>query len=58
MQRKPLMRVEEVAEWLNISVKTAHKWSAEGKIPGRINLGYVVRFDSTKIQEWLDDKAA
>lgn len=52
------MRIEEVAEWLNISVKTAHKWSAEGKIPGRINFGYTVRFDPEKIEEWLESKAA
>jgi excisionase family DNA binding protein len=58
MQRKPLMRIQEVAAWLNISVKTAHKWSAEGKIPGRINFGYAVRFDAAKIEEWLEEKAA
>lgn len=57
MQRQ-LLTIAQVADWLNISLKTAYKWSAEGKVPGRINLGYAVRFDPAKIQEWLDEKAA
>lgn len=50
MARKNLLTIKQVSEMLNISVHTAYKWSASGKLPS-VKLGYTLRFDPDRIEK-------
>jgi excisionase family DNA binding protein len=52
MARKNLLTIKQVSESLNISVHTAYKWSASGKLPN-IKLGYSLRFDPDRIEQFI-----
>ncbi len=46
------LRVEDVAELLNVSVATVRHWIEEGKIPSyRLNRSY--RFSRVEIEDWI-----
>ena len=48
-----VMTVEQLAQYLNVSVTTIYKLTNEGKIPGT-KVGNQWRFRKEKIDEWLD----
>lgn len=56
----PLMRVEEVAELLNVEVSTVYEWARMDYIPSiRIGTGKskpCVRFERGAIEQWLAAK--
>jgi excisionase family DNA binding protein len=52
MTLKNLLTIKQVSEILNISVHTAYKWSASGKLPN-IKLGYSLRFDPERIEKFI-----
>lgn len=45
--------VPYVATWLHCSQKTIRRLSDEGKIPGRVRLGRLVRFDLNVVDQWI-----
>jgi excisionase family DNA binding protein len=57
----PLMRVEDVAELLNVKSSTVYEWARMGYIPS-VQLGTgkskpCVRFDRKAIEQWLAAKS-
>ena len=57
---EPLMRVEEVAELLNVKPQTVYGWAAMGYIPRvRIGMGTkkaAIRFERNAVLQWLEDR--
>ncbi|MBD3321609.1 MAG: helix-turn-helix domain-containing protein [Chitinivibrionales bacterium] len=52
-----IMTMEEVAEYLRVSVRTIYEWAHKGEIPcGKI--GTVWRFKRTEMERWVDDRLA
>jgi excisionase family DNA binding protein len=46
------MTAEEVANYLNLEIKTIRNWTSEGKIPS-VKLGSAVRYQKERIDNWL-----
>lgn len=53
----PLLNKKELAQLLNISVKTIDKWVSAGKIPHFKVGGKVVRFERKSIETWLLERS-
>jgi excisionase family DNA binding protein len=47
-----LLSINEVAEKLNVSYKTVHRWCDKRLIP-YYNLNGIRKFDEGKIEEWI-----
>jgi excisionase family DNA binding protein len=48
------LKAQEVADRLNIKIKTVCKWTCEKKIP-HIKIGSSVRFREDDIEAWLKE---
>lgn len=55
MMQKRLLTPKDVAELLQISVRTLERWVAEGKLPA-IRLGRLIRFDPDDIRKFIDER--
>ena len=53
---KKLLSVNEVAEYLGITVNTVYGWVHIKKIP-YIKMGRLLKFDQAKIDEWIDKQS-
>ena len=49
------MTAEQVAEYLQLDIKTIRNWTSENKIPS-IKLGGSVRYPKNRIDNWLNSK--
>lgn len=49
----PLIGIEELAEYLDIPVKTLYKWRQEGVGPASVRVGRHVRYFVSDVQDWL-----
>lgn len=55
MEEHEILTIEEVAQYLRISERTAYDWANKGTIPcGK--LGTTWRFKRSEIERWVDDK--
>jgi predicted DNA-binding transcriptional regulator AlpA len=53
-KRLALITIEELSEYLKISVKTLKKWKKEGKGPRAIQLSRnITRYDMNEVDKWL-----
>lgn len=52
MERPALLDYEQLAEWLNDSVRHLRRLVDENRIP-YIKVGHFVRFDPVSISDWL-----
>lgn len=52
---QPLLDTTEVADWLNVSVQTLHRWACDGGGPPFMKLGNRRRYDAKVVQRWLDE---
>jgi excisionase family DNA binding protein len=50
---QPLMSVKELAELLQVSVKTIYDWRYRGLGPKAIRVGRHVRYELDEIERWL-----
>jgi excisionase family DNA binding protein len=50
-----IMNLKERAEYLKLTVKTAYRFAAEGKLPG-FKVGGSWRFKSVDINTWLEEQ--
>lgn len=50
-----LMNINEVAEYLDLSIHTIYSWSYRNKIP-RVKIGRLVKFDKKDIDWWLEQQ--
>ena len=51
--RQPLMSVRELAELLQVSVKTVYDWRYRGLGPAAIKVGRHVRYEPDEIERWI-----
>jgi excisionase family DNA binding protein len=49
-----LMTVEQVAEYLNVPIKTVYRWRLTGTGPRGARVGRYVRFRRTDVEAWVD----
>jgi excisionase family DNA binding protein len=56
MERKELLDVKQLTEWLHVKESTIRKWVHYGYIP-HVKLGRCVRFQESEIEEWIRDRA-
>ncbi len=52
----PLIGIEELAEYLDLPVKTLYKWRQEGFGPASVRVGRHVRYFVSDVQDWLLDQ--
>lgn len=50
-----IMKIKEVADYLQIKEKTAYALASKGEIPG-FKVGGSWRFDRKDIEQWIEDK--
>ncbi|HET7688791.1 MAG TPA: helix-turn-helix domain-containing protein [Nocardioidaceae bacterium] len=50
--RRPLLSIGEVAEWLGVGVRHIRRLVDDRRIPF-IKWGHLLRFDPAEIEEWL-----
>lgn len=48
-----LLNKKQVAELLNISVKTLDLWVAQNKAPRHLKMGRLVRFSQTDVDQFI-----
>jgi excisionase family DNA binding protein len=49
-----LLDYEELADWLNDSIRDLRRLVQEGRIP-YLKVGHFVRFDPEQVRQWLED---
>ena len=49
-----LWTVDELSEFVGVSVATLYHWRSEGKGPKAIKVGRYLRYAEGDIEEWLD----
>jgi excisionase family DNA binding protein len=49
-----LLDYEELADWLNDSIRHLRRLVQEGRIP-YLKVGHFVRFDPEQVRQWLED---
>lgn len=54
-QRRKLMRYEEAAEYLGLSLRQLHDRKSRGEVPF-LKLGHAVLFDPDLLDRWLASK--
>ena len=52
---KRFVGVEEIAEYLDVSINTIYSWVWLKKIP-HVKMGKLVKFDLQEIETWLKEK--
>jgi len=53
-----LLSVDELAELLQVPVKTIYRWRHRGEGPDPIRVGRHLRFDPADVKRWLDARKA
>ncbi len=53
-----LLTIPQVCEVLGVSRATVDRLAKSGHLPGRVQLGGVVRYDAATLRRWLDELAA
>jgi excisionase family DNA binding protein len=52
-----VLRPKEAAEKLGISIATLYRWEAEGKLPGRRQIGEGVSgWIDDELEKWINDR--
>ena len=58
--QEPLLKVEQIAQMLNVEISTVYQWAQMGYIPCiRLGTGKkkpLVRFSQFRVQEWLKER--
>lgn len=52
-----LMRLRELAEYLDVSESTVHNWRYRGEGPPGFKVGGQVRYRREDVEEWLEEQA-
>lgn len=52
-----VMRVNEAADYLGLSVSALNKWRVTGKGPKFVKMGRVVAYRISDLHEWLEKQA-
>lgn len=52
----PLLSIDELAEYLGVSIKTIYEWRQTGRGPVGIRVGRHLKFAVSDVRTWLDEK--
>ena len=47
----------ELADMLNVSVRTVYTWKSNGTGPRAIKVGKHIRYRTSDVEQWLEDQA-
>lgn len=53
---EPLMRVDDLADYLGVPVQTIYDWRLSGRAPRACKFGKHLRFAVSDVQEWLEQR--
>ena len=53
---EPLIGIEDLADYLDLPVKTLYKWRQEGTGPDSVRVGRHVRYFVADVQTWLESR--
>lgn len=51
-----LLTIQELAEWLTVSVGCVRAWRLRGDGPPAIRIGTALRWDPGEVDEWLNSR--
>lgn len=51
-----LLKIDEVAERLKVSVGCIRAWRLKGEGPPAIRIGTALRWDAAEVDDWLDSR--
>jgi excisionase family DNA binding protein len=57
MASPKLLTVKELAEYLDVEVKTLYNWSSAGTGPRSIKAGGRLRYRPSDVEKWLERQA-
>ena len=52
----PLLSIDELAEYLGVSIKTIYEWRQTGRGPVGTRMGRHLKFAISDVRTWLDEK--
>lgn len=52
----PLLSIDELAEYLGVSIKTIYDWRQNGRGPVGIRMGRHLKFAVSDVRAWLDNR--
>ena len=55
---EPLLTSEELANYLQVPIKTLYEWRSNGTGPSAYRFGKHTRYRACDVQEWLADRVA
>lgn len=53
-----LLKPQDVADWLSVSVKTLYSWSYLGKGPRVLKIEGALRYRRLDVERWLDERSS
>ena len=53
---EPLLRIEELSEYLNLPIRTLYDWRLTGKGPCAVHVGRQLRYFVSDVHDWLRDQ--
>lgn len=56
VSRGELLKIDQVANHLKVSVGCIRAWRIKGEGPPAIRIGTALRWDSAEVDEWLDSR--
>ena len=51
-----LLTINEVADWIGVSVSTLYQHSYQSKGPNRLKIGNALRYKPCCVAAWIDDQ--
>lgn len=55
-ERARLLRVQNLAELLQVDARTVRRMRARGELPPALDLGSVLRWDAAEFERWLEGR--
>ena len=50
-----LMKTEDAAEYLGLSIRTLENWRYQGRGPQVVKMGRTVRYDLRDLDRWIEE---
>ena len=51
----PLLSIDELSEYLGVSIKTIYEWRQNGRGPVAVRMGRHLKFAVSDVRAWLDN---
>lgn len=57
-QPEPLLKIQQVAEWLSVSLSTLYHSSSTGDGPPKLKIGGGLRYKRCCVRAWIDEQSS